>query len=252
MNWTMRKIGQLVVLVSLLAGCTATKSLEETFRDLTDGISAGGDIRRVSRAFAGPNDLPPNIFKAYGIIVFPDRPDQDRGTIFCRAYVSSLLSRNKLNLRGIPDNQQMITVWPIDEPSVVANLHEQPNICQTAVAHYDLFQSLQALEEIKDVERRTIGHAGSLREKRGPFLLAWSPGDTKGDSNAIVLVSDLSSVNSFEQAQLEFRRWREDIQLEPQFWNSGWDIEMLRITIQRWADGSPSSLAVHKLVGWPE
>ena len=51
-----------------------------------------------------------------------------------------------------------------------------------------------------------------------------------------MLVSDFSDVTNFEQAKEIFYDWTVQIQEKPELWHRGWNIELVRRTIQLWAD----------------
>jgi hypothetical protein len=97
------------------------------------------------------------------------------------------------------------------------------DICQIAVDDYGLVIAQQALKDA-ELTGRTLNRAG-------PFLLAWSP---KGKQDALVLVSDLSDITTYEQAHERFLAWSRDIESDPALWMSGWDPERLRTYIRSW------------------
>jgi hypothetical protein len=96
------------------------------------------------------------------------------------------------------------------------------------VDNYGLVVAKQA---IKDAELAGVDASG-----RGPFLLAWSPSIDKGKQDALVLVSDLSHITTYEQAKQILQLWSRDIEQDPQLWSNGWDIERLRVQIRLWVD----------------
>lgn len=189
---------------------------------------------RASRSFAGPGEFPPSGFAGYGIVAFPDQPSSERGAMFCEAFGRAFLTVSALEARGVASGNQMVTVWPVEDPEAADALRAGVAGCDLAVEHYDLAEAQDALEDARHAVPRTIGF--SALAGRGPYLLAWSPGEMKGLADTLVLVSDLSAVSSPEQAQVEFRRWRDEIQLRPELWSDGWSLEQLRVTIQRWSD----------------
>jgi hypothetical protein len=111
------------------------------------------------------------------------------------------------------------------------------DICQIAVDDYGLVIAQQALKDA-ELTSRTLSHAG-------PFLLAWSPSADKGKQDALVLVSDLSDITTYEQAHEIFVAWSRDIESDPALWMSGWNLERLRTYIRSWVDKyGEKSLAV--------
>jgi hypothetical protein len=199
----------------------------------TDGEGRGdGGAARViaSRLFAGPSQYPPEEFAAYGILAFRSRAssqDRARHLMICESYASTLPHADEL---AYPRSEQMVTVWPIDSDASASQLNEMPRdaVCDTAIKHYGLVTALGAL---KDAELAGVGILGI-----GPFLLAWSPSTDKGQEDALVLVSDLSHVTTYEQAQQIMLGWSRDIEQNPQLWTNGWDVEKLLEATRLWVD----------------
>lgn len=192
-----------------------------------------------SRIFAGPNQYPPEEFAAYGILAFRSRPspyDRARHLMICNAYVTSLPHTFELTIARA---EQMVTVWPVDSDSDASRLNRAPRngICEIAVDNYGLVIAQQAL---KDAETAGVNTTDS-----GPFLFAWSPSTDKGKQDALVLVSDLSDVTTYEHAHEILLEWSRDIEQDPQLWSNGWDVERLRRKIRHWVDKyGPKALAV--------
>jgi hypothetical protein len=131
-----------------------------------------------------------------------------------------------------PVAEQMVTVWPIDNPNLAERLNSQfesVSVCQQAVEHYDLSTALIALKEARTQERK--GLAGN-----GPYLLAWSPSSQKGKNGSIVLVADLSNATTAEQYLSYFQKWRNDIEQNPDLWKRGWSEDSLATVIRNWVD----------------
>jgi tetratricopeptide (TPR) repeat protein len=186
--------------------------------------------RAASRVFAGPHQYPPKDFPAYGIMAFRTRAtpdDRSRYLMLCEAFLAVLPHESEL---ALGPSQQMVTVWPIETDYIAAILNLGPRnlTCPTAVDNYNL---ALAIEAINDAGQAGVGVTG-----RGPFLLAWSPSTEKGKRDALVLVADLSSVTTNDEAKLRLLRWRTDILLEPNIWKNGWDVESLRVRLREWAD----------------
>jgi hypothetical protein len=156
------------------------------------GLGNGGPaVERIevlpSRAFAGPTQYPPSRFAAYGIVAFPSRAVPDdiaRYVMICEAFVASLPSH--LEVRA-PIEMQMVTVWPIQTDRDADNLdiasRDSSELCKHAVDSYGLVAALAA---INDARR---SHA--VLDGLGPYLLAWSPPNTKGRANALGPVDKL-------------------------------------------------------------
>ncbi|UXU75045.1 MULTISPECIES: hypothetical protein [unclassified Paracoccus (in: a-proteobacteria)] len=186
---------------------------------------------RASRIFAGPGQYPPQDFAAYGIVAFPGlatSADRPRHLMICEAYVANLPNADALD---IPAAEQMVTVWPVAQDSLAQELTRTGGIapCPAAVDGYNQMLGLRAL--------RLAERAGARPgDRRGPFLLAWSPGRQHGQDGAHVLIADLSHVNTPDQAAAAFRRWARDIEGQPELWQRGWDMERLRLSLRNWAD----------------
>ena len=148
--------------------------------------------------------------------------------MICTAYVSNLPHTSELE---IPTTEQMVTVWPMDsdfEALLMDLWLRRPGVCEFAVDNYGLVVAKQALKEAE--------LAGVDTTDSGPLLLAWSPSTDKGKRDALVLVSDLSDITTYEQADGRFRKWSRDIESDPKLWTNGWDVERLRETIRNWVD----------------
>jgi hypothetical protein len=126
----------------------------------------------------------------------------------------------------------MVTVWPVSSDEYSNRLNQlvdrSRDICQVAVDHYGLVIAQQA---IKDAELTGENLTGS-----GPFLLAWSPATDKGKEGALVLVSDLSDITTYEQARERLEAWSREIERDPTLWIKGWNRELMRIAIRNWVD----------------
>jgi hypothetical protein len=205
--------------------------LEERLRE----ISSFEAKVRASRMFAGPGQYPPKDFAAYGIVAFTSAPtkyDRDRYVLICAAYGASLPHARSLEKKEIPLKEQMVTVWPVKDEHVADDLNtvyrEIVYTCDRSVDEYDLVVSRQA---IKEAHRAGVTFSG-----RGPYLLAWSPGRSKGEEDALVLMSDLSGLTKYADIRNVFFQWTNDIEKNPELWKMGWDVETVRQLIRRWAD----------------
>jgi hypothetical protein len=185
-----------------------------------------------TRTFMGPHDYPPVLFAAYGIVAFPQTATADSKPRFvkaCEAYLATLPLSSSV---GRPMSAQMVTIWPIDRPDTALYLSSSSapsNVCDIAVAHYDLTTALYAIHEATRV-------GGTALTGDGPYLLAWAPSSEKGKPDALVLVADLSNAMNSEQFTDYFRDWRTSIEQNPGLWNKGWSREGIRLAIRDWAD----------------
>ena len=193
--------------------------------DISPPQTRGGIRSRnviASRIFAGPNQYPPKEFAAYGIVAFPSRPslhDRDRYLTICHAYLASLPHAFELEL---PPAEQMVTVWPLDsdhytwlnDPTLTSSLNAtSQDVCAMVVHHYGLATARTALKD--------AAHAGVNINTIGPLLLAWSPSADKGKDDALVLVSNLSDITTYDQALEMFLAWSREIERDPAVWSNG-------------------------------
>ncbi len=194
-------------------------------------VSSQPATRAASRLFAGPNQYPPTSFAAYGILAFPSRPtpnDRDRYKMFCEAYMAVFSLAWEL---GIPDSQQMVTVWPMAAESMADDLNKAPRrdtACDAAVDNYGLAAADRAFNDATQ--------AGASFNGRGPFLLAWSPPTQKGQASALVLGENLSNVTTPNEAKIRLLTWKSEILKNPELWRGGWNVELIRITIREFVD----------------
>lgn len=211
--------------------------------------SADREIR-ASGVFAGPNQYPPGDFAAYGILAFQSEAtsaSRDRYLAICEGFLASLPSAGALEDRGIPLDQQMATVWPLDDGVLADELNAAAggitlfDRCQEIVASIDTITSGEAIA-------LASGASGDVAlDGDGPYLLAWSPSSAYGQTGVLVLMADLSNVTTVTQATRQFTDWRTNIQLNPELWSNGWDVERVRTTIGQWADRYGS--AILRLLG---
>jgi len=180
------------------------------------------------RIFAGPTQYPPKDYAAYGIIAFPIKAssieERQRHETICRAYVESLKVSFGLPL---PKAEQMVTVWPVSEDSLATQLtHSNTNtVCPIAVEQYNLQAGQNA---IKAANNRGLGLSSI-----GPFLIGWAP--TQGQQSKIMAI-DLKNVANATQAGQVMLKWISDIEQSPEVWREGWDLEIIRLTVQQWVD----------------
>ena len=185
---------------------------------------------RASRSFFGPHTYPPAGFAAYGIVAFPARAMQEtreRYRTACRAYIAALPSPGELS---VPPQAQMVTVWPVETDALAADLMQRrppEEACDEAVDSYHLPTALGAINQAAQ-RHRLNGD--------GPFLLAWAPPSSKGEPDAPVLVADLSHAVTSADFVDRFRRWRSDIETQPDLWRNGWSVAGLRLVVRAWAD----------------
>jgi len=185
---------------------------------------------RSTRVFSDRESYPPERFAAYGIVAFSSRATDEtsrRYMTICKAYVASIPHRSEVD---IPKISQMVTVWPVETADAASKINAmaRKDVCKSAVETYDLATSLTALSH--------ASAAGAQVDGLGPYLLAWSPATDKGQQDALVLVKDMSNVNTSLEAINTFTRWRKEIELDPDVWESGWNIETVKSNIRQFVD----------------
>ena len=214
-----------------------------------------------SRLLATEGQYPPTDFAAYGILAFRSlatSDSQQRYVNICQGFVASLPQSSELQAAGIPQQHQMVTIWPVDNVEIVEAIEvlpagEQANKCPDVVRSINLRMSLLAIQHAKESAKPiAVGLEGAIPEgselaqekiksvtqRRGPFLIAWSPAEKTGEPGAPFLLVDLSDVTTVSQATTIFQDWRTQIESNPDIWVyvSGWDLELLRDTLRLWAD----------------
>jgi hypothetical protein len=195
-------------------------------------------VVRASRTFVAPGQYPPEQFAAYGIVAFPSRPNRasrERYILVCREYWSALSASSELD---IPPDQQMVTVWPVAtlETAEYLSVPGAEENCEQAVDDYHLGTAQTAIRHAEIAD-------GEPRSRRGPYLLAWAPPTEKGHEGVLVLSIDLSSANAPEHFADSFRRWREQIEMQPELWQRGWSVDEVRNAIRDWVDDVGNKIA---------
>ena len=189
---------------------------------------------RAVRALIEPADMPPREVAGYGIVAFTTRPlphDVERYTHVCEAYKATLTSQAELP-PDTPLSEEMITYWPIAHKNTPEAKRAD---CAHLVSNYALRLGLDA---IQDADKRKEG----LANRRGPFLIAWAPSDSRFVPDALVLVMDLSALDGERSFTEVFQDWRQHITDNPELWRrGGFNIEavrrIIRDTFDRYGDG---------------
>jgi hypothetical protein len=187
------------------------------------------------RALIEPAEMPPRDGVGYGIVAFTTRPlshDIERYKSICEAYKATLISVPELP-SNTPPSEQMITYWPITNKNTP---EAQRADCPYLVSNYALRLGLDAIKDADKQNQR-------LASRRGPFLIAWAPSESRFVPDAVVLVLDLSDKDSQRSFTEVFQDWRQKITDNPEVWRrqNGFDIEMvrriMRDTFDRYGDG---------------
>ena len=152
------------------------------------------------RALIEPAEMPPRQLAGYGIVAFTTRPqanDMERYKSVCEAYKATLMSQAELP-PNTPLAEQMITYWPITNKNTA---EAQRADCPHLVTNYALRLGLDA---IQDADKQGEG----LASRRGPFLIAWAPSESRFVPDAVVLVMDLSKLDGQRSFTEVFQDWR--------------------------------------------
>jgi hypothetical protein len=136
-------------------------------------------------------------------------------------------------------SDRMITIWPLDDPDA---RQAKADDCDFILNHYDLNASESAINDAR------IQHA--TFDGEGPYLVGWSPSNSRGVPDKLVLVVDMSADNSQAMIDHKFLFWKNKIIENPSLWRSGWSLDGVRIAIKEFADqyGNDMLTAI-KLVG---
>ncbi len=81
-------------------------------------------IQAATSAFVGPHMYPPRNYGAYGIVAFPSLLTPGTAARYikvCEAYVATLPPASTTE---IPEDRQMVTVWPVTDPNLARTLSE--------------------------------------------------------------------------------------------------------------------------------
>jgi hypothetical protein len=177
------------------------------------------------RALIEPSELPPRGVAAYGIVAFSSlalSTDIERYKFVCEAFKATLIPQESLPAET-PLSVQMITFWPIRNKHTAGSIRAD---CSHLIENYDLETGLNA---IRDADKQ----AEKLTERRGPFLVAWSPAESRYQSDSLVLVMDLSRLDGQANFLEIFQTWRQKIVDNPALWKGGFvDIESFRRTVR--------------------
>jgi hypothetical protein len=172
-------------------------------------------------------DIPPPQVGAYGVVALRERPTsatRARLLMACTAFKASLPRVESLP-PSVRVTDWMLTIWPLEDPSAP---EANGDNCDFAIDHYDLYGGISA---IQDAERQ-----GSKLDGAGPFLIGWSPSNSRGIADKIVLVVELSSYDSQDSFDKAFLFWQTKIVQDPMLWRYGFSIEGIRLAIRDFVD----------------
>ncbi|MEM1429356.1 MAG: hypothetical protein AAGG09_07855 [Pseudomonadota bacterium] len=196
----------------------------------------------VTRVFAGPGELPPSQFQAFGVIAFPSRmteEDTERYEMLCRAFLGTIPHTSETSGAAPP---AFLTVWPMETlgDAARANRVSRAATCPVAVSRYGLAEAQRFISAA-----RRAGQ--SIPSDRGPFLIAWSPGHLFGESDVPLLFRDMSSIVTEQAAEDVFFKWIGDIQRSPDVSEPVPRLLRIRARIREWADRT-GAIAVGAIV----
>jgi hypothetical protein len=181
-----------------------------------------------ARVYLRAADIPPASIGAYGVVALRTKAtpaNRERLLRTCIAYRASLPPQRTLP-SSIPPSNQMLTIWPLDDPDASEALKDD---CNFVVDHYDLVGGILA---IQDASR----HQGANLEGIGPFLIGWSPSNARGVPDKVVLIFDLSRLESQASFDEAFTIWQKRIVENPTLWVSGFSVTKIRLALRDFVD----------------
>jgi hypothetical protein len=223
-------------------GITVGKSVQDTGKASGKAVQdAGSTVKPLLpvRAYLRAKEIPPDGAGAYGLVVFHSRPtsaNRSKLLMVCKSFVAFFPLNETAT---VPLKDRMITIWPVDNPDAK---EAKTDDCNYAVDHYDLIASESAIGDAQ------LQHAKFDGE--GPYLVGWSPSNTRGIPDQLVLVIDMSTDNSQALIDHKFLFWKKKIVEDPSLWRSGFSIEGVRVAIHDFADQyGQAMLDAVKLIG---
>jgi hypothetical protein len=197
-------------------------------------------LAAASRAFAGPGQMPPRAFAAYGIVTFKARAtrfDRWRHEMICDAYLATLPTAEEVDR---PKSEQMVTIWPMRADAAADALNVAPSAesCAAAIDGYGLVQAQNAMALLTAY----ADDPDFLADRDGPFLVAWTPASRIAEPGSAALLADLSDVADPEDAMEALTGWRREIQGNPDLWTTTPSTQNLRERLRSFFDRTGTSL----------
>jgi hypothetical protein len=193
------------------------------------------------RAYLKSSEIPPSGIGAYGIVAFRAKPtsaSRSRLLMTCAAFVASIPPQKSVP-GSVRVSDEMLTIWPLDEPASPSAAKDD---CNFAIDHYDLYGGDSA---IADAERQ-----GAKFGADGPFLIGWSPANSRGAPDKLVLVVDMSRYDSQDSFNQAFQFWKKKIVEDPALWRGGFSIEALRLAVRDFADHYGDTILTAAISVW--
>jgi hypothetical protein len=179
------------------------------------------------REFLRSADIPPPEFGAYGILALRAKPTsatRGRLKMVCASFVAYLARQIEVP-KSIPLSDQMVTIWPLDSPDAAQAKNDD---CDFLLDHYEIYGADSAINDAK----KQSAQFGD----EGPYLIGWSPSNTRGFPDKLVLVVDMSSYESQDSFNQALRFWKEKIVEDPNLWRTGFSIESFRLSLRDFVD----------------
>lgn len=179
------------------------------------------------RTFLDKNHIPPEGVGAYGILAFRGKPTaatKHRLSMACESFLAYLPRASDVP-KSVSLADQMVTIWPIDNPDAPEVAAEN---CNFLLEHYNTYPADQAMQDARRQKAKFDGD--------GPFLIGWSPSNARGKPDKLVLVVDMSGYASQDRFDHAFLFWKDRVILDPELWRSGWSLDQVRLAIRDFAD----------------
>jgi hypothetical protein len=219
-------IGKLIEKATQDTGKTVEKAAQDTGKVIEKAGQSDRQLVPV-REFLRSADIPPAEFGAYGVMALRAKPTsvtRDRLKMACASFIAYLARQTDVP-KSIPLSDQMVTIWPLDSPN--ADEAKKDN-CEFALDHYELYGADSAISD--------AAKQGAQFGNDGPFLIGWSPSNTRGVPDKLVLVVDMSSYDSQDSFNQALRFWKEKIVEDPTLWRTGFSIERFRLSVRDFVD----------------
>ncbi len=133
----------------------------------------------------------------------------------------------------------MVTIWPLNDPE---NSLAKADNCDWILKDYVLGAASTAMAYAAKQHMTFDGE--------GPFLIGWSPADSRGKPDKLVLVVDMSTSNDQASIDHDFDFWKDKIVKDPASWRAGFSLEAVRQNIKDFVDHYGDDIVKHvKMTG---